>query len=128
MKRLLLPLALSIAWVAYSWSQDPAPQPVDKSAPQATKSPYEKITIEEILDKSEDLELVRLSGEIIKKLKCSTYLFRDETGEIRIQIDNQDIPDKGLLFNTPAIIHGDVEPATIYRPVRVEADKIRYFF
>ena len=121
MKMLLLPIAISVTVITYGWSQD-------DPRPDSADSQYEKISIEEILNKSEDPEMVKLSGEIIKKIKCSTYLFKDETGEIRVQIDDDSIPRKGLLFNSPMTIKGLVEPALNDKPVRVDADKLRYFF
>ena len=124
MKMLLLPLAISAVLISYGWSQDAAVNKTDATA----SGQYEKISIEEILDKSDDPEMIKLSGEIIKKLKCSTYLFKDETGEIRVHIDDENIPEKGLLFNSPVTIKGEVEPASNGKPVRVDADKIRYYF
>ena len=128
MKMLLLPLAISAVLISYGWSQDTAKNHADQPVTMPANSPYEKISVEEILDKNDDPELVKLSGEIIKKLKCSTYLFRDETGEIKVHIPDEDIPEKGLLFNSPMTIKGQIEPAANGIPVKVEADKVRYFF
>ena len=111
MKMLLLPLAISAILISYGWSQDAAINHADQPVTMPANSPYEKISVEEILDKNDDPELVKLSGEIIKKLKCSTYLFRDKTGEIKVHIPDEDIPEKGLLFNSPMTIKGQVEPA-----------------
>ncbi|OED42230.1 hypothetical protein ACH42_12325 [Endozoicomonas sp. (ex Bugula neritina AB1)] len=128
MKKLLLPLAISVALISYGWSQNVAVEKTEMTPSKPISSRYEKVSIEDILDKSDDPELIKLSGEIIKKIQCSTYLFRDETGEIRVQIDDNYIPDRGLLFNTPVIISGEIESASHGMPFRVDADKVRYFF
>ncbi|MGI9282378.1 MAG: NirD/YgiW/YdeI family stress tolerance protein [Endozoicomonas sp.] len=108
---------------AFSENYFPLPSPVASGEAHD----YTKQNIDQVIEKSDDEELVRLSGQIIKKLKCSTYLFRDKTGEIQIQIGNEDIPEKGLLFGSPTIIKGEVlkDPK---KPIVVEADKIRYVF
>lgn len=88
---------------------------------------YEKQSVDDIITEGKDDELVKLSGEVIKKLKCSTYLFRDETGEIRINIDDEILPAKGVIFDTPITIKGEVirKPG---RQLKVDADKVRYMF
>lgn len=126
MKMLILPLVISVMAISQSRSHDHA-QPQDASVKPDVATSYEKKSIDEILNDSEDSELVKLSGEIIKKLKCSTYLFRDDSGEIRIHINDDDIPQKGLLFNSPVTIKGETEKNND-KPVRVEADRIRYMF
>ena len=126
MKMLLLPLVISAVAISHSWSHE-QPKPREASVKTHTPVKYEKKSIDDIISESEDSELVKLSGEIIKKLKCSTYLFRDESGEIRIHIDDSDIPQKGLLFNSPVTIKGEIEK-NIDKPIRVEADKVRYMF
>ena len=126
MKMLLLPLAISAIVISHSWSHE-EPKPQEAAVKPHTTIKYEKKSIDDIINESDDSDLVKLSGEIIKKLKCSTYLFRDESGEIRIQIDDNDIPQKGLLFNSPMTIKGEIEKVQD-KPVRVEAEKVRYMF
>ncbi|KEQ16821.1 NirD/YgiW/YdeI family stress tolerance protein [Endozoicomonas numazuensis] len=108
---------------AFSENYFPLPSPVASSEAHD----YKKQSIDQVIEKSDDEELVRLSGQIIKKLKCSTYLFRDKTGEIQIQIEDDDIPQKGLLFGSPTIIKGEVTKNPS-KPIVVEAEKIRYIF
>ena len=125
MKGILATLATLSMFVSLAVSQDFFPLPPEKAMEPAVS--YHKLSIDDILSNPVDEDLVKLSGEIVRKLKCSTYLFRDETGEIRIEIRNEDIPEKGLIFKTPILIKGEVsrEPD---RPVRIEADKVRYNF
>ncbi|WP_194842682.1 NirD/YgiW/YdeI family stress tolerance protein [Endozoicomonas sp. OPT23] len=88
---------------------------------------YQKHSIDSVITEAKDDELVKLSGEIVKKLKCSTYLFRDESGEIKVHIDNDSIPQKGLLFGTQTTIKGEVVKEA-GKPLSVEADRVRYMF
>ena len=108
-------------------SADYFPLPSGQNQAESAGMTYEKHNIEEILAKPEDEELVKLSGEIIKKLKCSTYLFRDRSGEIRVEIRNEDIPDKGILFKSPMVIKGEVSVGPD-KHLRVRAERLRYNF
>lgn len=126
MKMLLLPLVISAVVIPHGWSHD-TPVPHETSVKPHPTIKYEKKSIDEIMNESKDSELVKLSGEIIKKLKCNTYLFRDESGQIRIHIEDDDIPRKGLLFNSPVIINGEIEKNK-GKPARIEASKVKYVF
>lgn len=90
-------------------------------------STYEKHSIEDILSNSTDQELVRISGEIIKKVKCSTYLLRGETGDIQIRIGIDAVPDRGIPFKEAMVIKGTVSNSEEDKPT-VEADHIRFVF
>ena len=101
--------------------------PADAEEPPAEPPKYQKHTIEEILDNSDDEELVKISGELVKKIKCSTYLFRGETGDIQIHIDTDAIPERGLPFKEPMMVKGTVNIEED-KPVQVEVDNIRFVF
>ncbi len=123
MKIPLLPLIISATLLSYGCSED---NKVKKS--EKVSSQYEKHSVEYILKYSDDQELVKLSGEIVRKITCNTYLFRDETGEIQIEIADHLIPQKGLIFNFPIIIKGELEPASDENAPTVDVDKVRYYF
>ncbi|WP_448215258.1 NirD/YgiW/YdeI family stress tolerance protein [Endozoicomonas sp. 2B-B] len=123
MKGLIFSGLCLLSLPAFSENDLPLPSP----SATAEAHHYKKQSIDQVVESGDDEELVRLSGQIIKKLKCSIYLFRDKTGEIQIHIKNDDIPKKGLLFGSPTIIKGEItkDPS---KPVVVEADKILYVF
>ena len=100
-------------------------QPISK-APNAVAA-YEKHSIEDILSNSTDQELVKISGEIIRKIKCSTYLFRGETGDIQIRIGMDAVPDRGIPFKEAMVIKGTVSNSEEDKPT-VKADHIRFAF
>ncbi|MFK0571793.1 NirD/YgiW/YdeI family stress tolerance protein [Endozoicomonas sp.] len=88
---------------------------------------YHKYSVEEILSTSEDEELVKISGELIRKIKGKIYLFRGETGEIKVVIEDAMLSDNGLTLKSPVIIKGEVDnPAD--KPPRVDVDDIHYVF
>ncbi|WP_083232429.1 NirD/YgiW/YdeI family stress tolerance protein [Endozoicomonas atrinae] len=91
------------------------------------KPMYHKHSVEEILNASDDEELVRLSGEIVKKIKGKIYLFRGETGEINVVIDDSALPDKRVKLNSPTVIKGEVDNPPDRTP-RIEVDDIHYVF
>ncbi|WP_422468611.1 YgiW/YdeI family stress tolerance OB fold protein [Endozoicomonas sp. ALC013] len=88
---------------------------------------YHKQSVEEILNTSDDEELVRISGEIVKKIKGKIYLFRGETGEINVLIDDSVLPGQEVKLNSPTIIKGEVDNPPDRAP-RVEVDDIHYVF
>ncbi|WP_257286533.1 NirD/YgiW/YdeI family stress tolerance protein [Endozoicomonas sp. SESOKO1] len=91
------------------------------------KPMYHKHSVEEILNASEDEELVRISGEIVKKIKGKIYLFRGETGEITVVIDDSVLPGKRVRLNSPTVIKGEVDNPPDRLP-RVEVDDIHFVF
>lgn len=91
------------------------------------KPMYHKHSVEEILNASEDEELVRISGEIVKKIKGKIYLFRGDTGEITVVIDDSVLPGKRVRLNSPTVIKGEVDNPPDRLP-RVEVDDIHYVF
>ncbi|WP_257266209.1 NirD/YgiW/YdeI family stress tolerance protein [Endozoicomonas sp. ONNA2] len=111
-------------FIASACSQE---TPFDDESTTSEKLLYHKHSVEEILNASDDEELVRLSGEIIKKIKGKIYLFRGETGEINVVIDDTALPDKKVKLNSPTIIKGEVDNPPDRAP-RVEVDDIHYVF
>ncbi|USE35771.1 NirD/YgiW/YdeI family stress tolerance protein [Endozoicomonas sp. SCSIO W0465] len=91
------------------------------------KPTYHRHSVEEILNASDDEELVRLSGEIVKKIKGKIYLFRGETGDINVVIDDSALPDERLKLNAPIVIKGEVDNPPDRTP-RIEVDDIYYVF
>ena len=107
----------------YPFQEYTTPNPLH----QYSDGKYQKESIEEIISSGTDDELVKISGEIIKKLKGSTYLFRGKTGEIHIHIEESSLPEKGLQLNAPTTIKGEVIREK-NKPASIDADRIRYMF
>ena len=88
---------------------------------------YEHHAIEDVLVNPADQKPVKITGEIIKKIECGTYLFRGESGDIRIRIDTHAVPEQGLPFREATVIRGTVNHNGDTMPT-IEADHIHYVF
>jgi len=91
------------------------------------KAAYQKHSVEEILNSSDDEELVKVSGEIVKKIKDRIYLFRGETGEIHVVIDESALPNTGVQLESPAVIKGEVDNPPDKAP-KIDVKNIHYVF
>lgn len=91
------------------------------------KPVYQKHSVEEILNTSDDEELVKVSGEIVKKIKDRIYLFRGETGEIHVVIEESALPETGVRLKSPVVIKGEVDNPPDKAP-RIDVENIHYVF
>ena len=91
------------------------------------KSVYQKHSVEEILNTSDDEELVKVSGEIVKKIKDRIYLFRGETGEIHVVIEESALSETGVRLKSPVVIKGEVDNPPDKAP-RIDVENIHYVF
>ena len=123
-------LALLTVFSTGIWSAEPAARSGEESGQPASvdiRADYEDHSIEEVLANPTDQELVKISGEIIRKIKCSTYLFRGESGDIHIKIDTHAVPERGIPFRETTVIKGMVKHNEDKKPT-IEADHIHYVF
>lgn len=81
--------------------------------PSPAKSPS---TVAEILKNPIDDQEVSLQGKLLKKLSSDKYLFSDGTGEIIVEIDNDDFPDQKVFENTVVQISGEIEKDFLVTP------------
>lgn len=81
--------------------------------PSLAKSPS---TVAEILKNPIDDQEVSLQGKLLKKLSSDKYLFSDGTGEIIVEIDNDDFPDQKVFENTVVQISGEIEKDFLVTP------------
>ena len=121
-KGCLLGLALS-GLVTSACSAEQPPRPSDVQA----KPVYQKHSVEEILSTSDDEELVKVSGEIVKKIKDKIYLFRGETGEIHVVIEESALSETGVKLKSPVVIKGEVNNPPDKTP-KIDVENIHYVF
>ena len=119
-KGCLLGLALS-GLVTSACSAEKPPQE------SQAKPVYQKHSVEEILSTSDDEELVKVSGEIVKKIKDKIYLFRGETGEIHVVIEESALSETGVKLKSPVVIKGEVNNTPDKAP-KIDVDNIHYVF
>ena len=84
-------------------------------------------TVKEIKEKAAKLdksdETVTLKGSIVKQYNSDTYLFRDSTGEIKVEIKKKDLPATPFNDKTELLITGEVD-FDLLEGTEVEADKV----
>lgn len=98
-----------------------APRPEDSSRMSATT--LRVSTVKEVLASQRDDEHVVLRGRIVKHIRGEDYMFSDGTGEIEVEIDDDDYPKDRLQMNTDVEIRGEVDLERDGR-VTIDVDRI----
>lgn len=74
-------------------------------------------TVAEVLRDPVDDRPVTLTGKLVQQTGRETYLFRDDTGEIRVEIDREDFPaNQPVDADTRVLIHGEVDTRFARKP------------
>ena len=85
-------------------------------AAQPTASNDDLTTIAQILDDPEDDRDVRIRGQILEQVSTEKYAFSDETGQIRIEIDEDVRPGRDIRIGMRVEIRGEIETAFLRQP------------
>ncbi len=80
-------------------------------------------SVAEILKNPLDDVAVTLEGFIVKKVAKEKYLFTDGSGEIRIEIDTEDLPVTPITDKTRVRISGEVEKDFLVSP-EIDVDRV----
>lgn len=81
--------------------------------------------VREILDHPVDDMQITLRGLIVERVEKDDYLFSDGTGEIIVDIDDDELPKgRPLQANTHVEIHGEVE-YKIFKKLKIDAKRVR---
>jgi len=86
------------------------------TAAQPTASNGDLTTIAQILDDPEDDRDVRIRGQILEQVSTEKYAFSDETGQIRIEIDEDVLPGRDIRIGMRLEIRGEIETAFLRQP------------
>ena len=81
-------------------------------------------TVVEVLKNGRDDQPVVLTGYIVKKVGKEKYLFKDSTGEIRIEIDRKIMPSQAITEKTKVEITGEVEKEFLHS-IEIDVDLIK---
>jgi uncharacterized protein (TIGR00156 family) len=74
-------------------------------------------TVAEVLRDPVDDRPVTLTGKLVEQTGRESFLFRDSTGEIRVEIDREDFPaNQPVDANTTVLIHGEVDKRLARKP------------
>jgi len=74
------------------------------------------ITVQQILSKPRDEQVVVLQGTIVRQEKKDRYVFTDGTGVIRVEIDAKKFPAQTVDPTTRVQIRGEVEKDFLRAP------------
>ncbi|MFH5774417.1 YgiW/YdeI family stress tolerance OB fold protein [Paracoccus sp. NGMCC 1.201697] len=105
MKNILLATAIIFASGAAAFAQYSGPSDLK----QGQDGTYAATTVKEILDDPKDDVGVQLEGKLIRQSEKEAYTFSDGTGEIRVEIDQDDFPGGDIDENTVLRIQGEVD-------------------
>lgn len=111
-------LIMLISFSSLSFGQFQGPKPTDRT-----------YTAKEIKDNASRLdrsdELVKIKGFIVKQINENTYEFRDNTGTIRLEIDDKRLPDRPFDESTELIFIGEIDH-DLFEPVEMEVKEVQF--
>lgn len=111
-------LGAGIALSAHAQYQGPG----SRAAKAAQHGPISNVA--DVLKHGRDDQRVTLTGHVVKKVGWEKYLFRDSTGEIRIEIDDDVMPTEPFDDKTKVEISGEVEKDFL-RSVEIDVKAMR---
>ena len=81
------------------------------------------MTVQQALKKADDTPVI-LKGHIVNSLGDEKYTFKDATGEIIVEIDNEDWHGLNVTPEDMVEITGDVDKELL-KPTKIDVDSIR---
>jgi uncharacterized protein (TIGR00156 family) len=97
------------------------------TGPGAQQSPASTVlhTVAEVLARPVDDQPVQLTGKLVRQTGRETFVFRDATGEIQVEIDREDFP-AGQPVGPDAVvtIDGEVETRLLKKP-EIDVEMLR---
>jgi uncharacterized protein (TIGR00156 family) len=74
-------------------------------------------TVADVLKDAVDDRPVELTGTLVKQTGRDTYLFRDATGEIEVEIDAEDFPaGQRVSADTRVVLSGEIDARVLRKP------------
>lgn len=82
-------------------------------------------TVAEVLKDAVDDRPVELTGTLVKQTGRDTYLFRDATGEIEVEIDAEDFPaGQRVGADTHVVLSGEIDARVLHKP-EIDVERLR---
>ncbi|MFO7305858.1 MAG: NirD/YgiW/YdeI family stress tolerance protein [Gammaproteobacteria bacterium] len=130
MRHTFLILTMLLAVAAHGQEQPQEPGTRDRGTGQEGQwsrfqTAARVVTVQEVLAAPRDDEDVILRGRIVRHLRGDHYLFTDGTGEIEVEIDDDDAPRGGVKLNVDVELHGEVDLDRNRRP-KIDVDEVVY--
>jgi uncharacterized protein (TIGR00156 family) len=88
--------------------------------PGASNAPT---TVQSILDNPQDDQTVTLRGILLEKVGHEKYAFSDDTGQIRIEIDDDVFPPQRITPDMTIEIYGEIEKDFLRSP-EVDVERV----
>jgi uncharacterized protein (TIGR00156 family) len=121
MKRILLLAAISSAAFISAASIDASAQFVGSGNPATAET---KWTVAEILKNGIDDQRVVIRGNVLRRLYGDKYMFSDGTGEIRVDIDQEEWPKEPVTDKTTVELIGKIDTEWS-RPTEIDVKVLR---
>lgn len=93
------------------------------AADYAGPGPAKSLSVAEILEAPQEDTVVSIEGTLTRKIDDEEYMFSDGTGEIKVEIDDEDLPAKTVDENTQLVITGEVERKFMRAP-KIEVESV----
>ncbi|MEX2516903.1 MAG: NirD/YgiW/YdeI family stress tolerance protein [Gammaproteobacteria bacterium] len=81
-------------------------------------------SVKEVIDNPVDDQDVLLRGSLISRLSKDKYTFSDGSGEIRVEIDDDEFPRQPISESTVIEIYGEVEKDFLESP-EIDVGRVR---
>lgn len=81
------------------------------------------VKVAEILENPKDDQDVTVQGHLLRKVGDEEYVFSDGTGEIIVEIDDDDFPRESIDEKTKVELIGEVDTSR-NRPPEIDVDKV----
>jgi len=119
LRQTLTPAAIALMLTTGAMAQFTGPSDVA----QAQSREYPPTTVREIKADPKDDMKATLEGRILRKVADEEYLFSDDTGEIRVEIDDDDFPRQPVSETTRVRLEGEVDTHR-YKEVDFDVDRM----
>lgn len=119
LRQTLTPAAIALLLTTGAMAQFTGPSDVA----QAQSRQYPPATVQDIKADPKDEMKATLEGRILRKVADEEYLFSDDTGEIRVEIDDDDFPRQPVSETTRVRLEGEVDTHR-YKEVDFDVDRM----
>ncbi|UHD47495.1 NirD/YgiW/YdeI family stress tolerance protein [Aureimonas altamirensis] len=119
LRQTLTPAAIALMLTTGAMAQFTGPSDVA----QAQSREYPPTTVQQIKADPKDDMKATLEGRILRKVADEEYLFSDDTGEIRVEIDDDDFPRQPVSETTRVRLEGEVDTHR-YKEVDFDVDRM----
>lgn len=121
-KQNAIPAVLVLVLASAPLAQAQFTGPGSQAARGAAMGPV--TTVAEIFKNSRDDQIVTLTGNVVRQVGRQKYLFRDGSGEIRIEIDRKTMPSQPFNEQTRVEITGEVEKEFL-RSIEIDVESMK---